>query len=458
MIGRLLLAVLVLLSACSPPPPDLSGLDPAIRHHLADAPEGHAGIAHWVNQFMRVGEARTLLEKVGYKCESMAEGTATVALPGVRTTRCSQPGFVLFPGELRVILKARHPDGWLVAAEAHRHLFMTSLSGENRPFTVDDMSVRGIVFSDVAALAAFVVDSLQRVNPYFACLDNPAGRNCPRVLAERQARGWATWNGKPIDAGTLEDALGSLVRRGFDCNIKNGSVDEGPVAFRVEGEDVWIDCRTASLDGQPMTVALGLALETTALVRVVVKTGLLMADIPVEPRLADDARDIQRVIVMGPDGRPAILRLTLDPATPEAPRAALPELDAASRLRVLRVALRRVETYLTAEAASGINPTLQRIDAAAGLLARVGPEVLAEWPRIGSKPSQLARGALALAQCLAPGTDDPPECFARHTAADGALAATIEAARVEAAHTVADLPSGHPARERLAEIGRLRSR
>jgi hypothetical protein len=438
----------------------------------------YGGVARWAHQFMKADEAKGRMERANYACklpsnherlkaeEDRLKTEQDLRYYGPQFMSCRYAGFDPWFGRLTVGFKLRYPGGWLESAEGSRFYF-----------TFFDSSVRsgevkapGLVFANPSGLADFVAHHVNVADP---CLVDPKASGCASVLdpnyevtclkapstpgcSDRTGRRLLVpdkkWNGSRIDAGTPEYAEAGLEKLGFNCATFMRAKHGDTLTVTIEGDVAWVECAAKAFDGRRQSVLLGMSLDTTALARIKVLAGDASLEMPVKerlPLLVEDGRE-ERMIVVGAAGKPILVRIdNMSMVFDSSVLKNMPATDAATRERLFKSAIRRIEASFKSLENEPFTPLLQRIEFGSHLYTKWAPEALAGGADTPLQLSVAAMSSLAVADCGAMELAQARACFKRYRSRRPELARLFQEAIAETAPYTRVLPKGNLVRSHV---------
>jgi hypothetical protein len=429
---------------------DLADVDPALKLLAGPEPARLKGIAWRVNQFSSMSEAVAAAQSGGYHCQSAAERATNNSHYDDASHRvdllCGHNDAEPAPGEEALVIGVELPRQRVVSLELRRLPGATLFAGGTDPGATL-ASANGIVFTDVAQLTNFTVDQFSR--DYRAFCGTPS--LCEERREQRAKEGIRVWDGKPRAMASTEEIMTRMQQIGFVCTpyqSVNGDAITGGEATLVRR------CRSSSFSGQIQIVDVVVDTATSKTLALDFSLGGQQQRMPVISAApinqSNDANPAQvtAMLALNENGEVQNIRVApffsywgLDFSLKQ-----FDHLTNASRERIVAVNLKQVSDMLEMEDAVPV-PKLQRLDAAAALLARFGKRgVEPLTPQLLSVPVPVAT-AIALANCIV--EDQKNTCLAADLVARPEVGPVLSTALIEAQQATQDLPENHVARERL---------
>ena len=428
--------------------------DPALEFVAGAQPPELKRLARRINQFTPLDVAMTLARDAGFHCDASRYADVANGSTGPRSMICPKGGDEVKSGGKVLVLRSWFPQNYVRGLELREVRTLPPA-----PFKAADIADRsqiiaaanGIAFTNVAALVDVVADRFEgnyapncvgeKIAPEFA-------DKCAAWYEQRLKAGAPRWSGKPVNAGKHADAVILLVQLGMEC----GNPAFAEVASGSEPDIATVQCEARSYAAQPLAVLLETDARTVIPRAVVVQLPGQEQRIELAGRPPDHNPLAISIMARTLAGDFKILTISSLPADWSASEVfkSMVSFDAVSQRRLTRAFAMRIEAQLAAPKDAPATPELQRLDAAADLLARLGAESVgmagADTARL--QPATIA--AIALASCRVKA--EAPDCLKKMVLAETSLRDTLTAALDEAKKLTPETPADSPARQRLTRL------
>ncbi|MCE9641946.1 MAG: hypothetical protein K8S22_17645, partial [Betaproteobacteria bacterium] len=428
--------------------------DPALEFVAGAQPPELKRLAKRINQFTPLDVAMTLARDAGFHCDAKRYADVANGSTGPRIMICPKGSDEVKAGGKVLLLRSWFPQNYVRGLDLRE---MRTLP--TAPFKATDIADRaqiiaaanGIAFTSVSSLVDVVADRFEG-NYFPNCVGEKTtpefADKCAGLYEQRFKAGAPRWSGKPVNAGKHVDAVMLLVQLGMECG--NPAFTE--VAGGSEPDIATVQCEARSFAAQPQLVFLETDARTVIPRALVVQLPGQEQRIDLAGRAPDNNPLAISIMARTLAGDFKILTISSPPADWGASDAfkAMVSFDAVSQRRLTRAFVMRIETQLTAPKDASATSELQRLDAAADLLARLGAETvgMAVADTAGLKPGTVA--AIALASCRVKA--EAPDCLKKMVLAETSLRDTLTAALDEAKKLTPETPADSPARQRLTRL------
>ncbi|MGR9053458.1 MAG: hypothetical protein ACU84J_12490 [Gammaproteobacteria bacterium] len=430
--------------------------DPALLYLLKEQSGDYAGIARWAHQYMPIIRAAYLLSNQGYRCRELKTDTSG-RLPA--DYECLENKSGLLPGIATIYLGANKQTGFLQKVEAKR-----SFETFGRLLRLDKrfgapILASGIHYKTIDSFADFAVDTLT-VSHFNPCADiegyDPMFNSreilkCKQWLEARQS-GWPRWNGAAVDADQVPTALERLKNKGFDCPKYPTGRAFAAVPVYLEGDIAWLECRIESFDRQTQKILLGLRAEDSALIKIRVQLNNEQADIPVKIIPPEQYPGERQVLVKTLNNEIKQIKLALGESYIHYRGEVIPPVDSKSRQRLLQASAWQAGIVSESYRKQSSVPNMLKLDLAAFLFARLGPEVMRDWRSTLIDIDEDTIAAIVIAECLQENQEQTTRCLFFHFAGNPKLLTTYSEAVREISDVYSQLPDRHPVRRRIERL------
>lgn len=428
--------------------------DPALEFAAGAQPPELKRLARRINQFTPLAVAMTLARDAGYHCDATRYADVANGSTGPRIMICPKGSDEVKAGGKVLLLRSRFPQNYVRGLELREIRTLP-----NAPFKAADIADRaqimaaanGIAFTNLSALVDVVADRFEG-NYFPNCVGEKIATEfadrCAGLYEQRLKAGAPRWGGKPLNAGKHVDAVMLLVQLGMECG--NPAFTE--VASGSEPDVATVQCEARSFAAQPQVVLLETDARTVIPRTLVVQLPGQEQRIDLAGRPPDNNPLAISIMARTLAGDFKILTIASPPADWSASDTfkAMVSFDAVSQRRLTRAFVMRIEAQLAAPKDAPATPELQRLDAAADVLARLGAETvgMAVADTAGLKPATVA--AIALASCRVKA--EAPDCLKKMVLAETSLRDTLMAALDEARKLTPESPADSPARQRMTRL------